>query len=262
MDELSDSFNTLSTKAKEWQPGQGFARSISSAPSTTSSVWGNSTSHSQVSNSAATDYNTNASNSNNAVGSGFNANAANWSPSKTKEFIPSSFQQQQQPVSTNNPTTTTTNDEPLQQQESSVPRGATAANSSTIQTNNTNSAPHYKSLNSYGIPNHSLWNLYRLIASHSSKEMSPSDPRYKAIPPYYTNAYPLEEQTTQRSSFGYHTLLFKVTSQQDGRLYVLRRFDNVRGVNQKIASLINQKWAKSHIIFLFNPVLKTDCTFF
>lgn len=247
MDELSDSLNKLSTKAKEWQPGQGFARSISSAPSTTSSVWGDSTSHSQVSNSVAADYNTNASNTN-VAGSGFNANAANWSPSRTKEFIPSSFQQQQQPVSTNNTTTTTTNDEPVvQQQETSVPRGATAANSSTFQTNNTNSAPHYKSLHSYGIPNHTLWNLYRLIASHSSKEMSPSDPRYKAIPPYYTNAYPLEEQTTQRSSFGYHTLLFKVTSQQDGRLYVLRRFDNVRGVNQKIASLINQKWAKSHI---------------
>ncbi|GFH56312.1 hypothetical protein CTEN210_12788 [Chaetoceros tenuissimus] len=257
MDELSDSLNKLSTKAKVWQPGQGFTRSTSSAPSTTSSVWGDSTSHSQVSNSA--DYNNG--NTNTAAGSSFNANATNWSPSKTKEFVPSSFQKQHQhPVSTNNTTTTvirrdeqyyyktaaTTKDEPVVQQETSVPRGATAANSSTFQTNNTNSAPHYKSLHSYGIPNHTLWNLYRLIASHSSKEMSPSDPRYKAIPPYYTNAYPLEEQTTQRSSFGYHTLLFKVTSQQDGRLYVLRRFDNVRGVNQKIASLIHQKW-KSHI---------------
>ena len=244
MDELSD-FNKLSTKAKEWQPSQGFARSTSSAPSTTSSVWGNSTSHSQVSNSASADYNTNASNSIAASGSGFNANAANWSPSKTKEFIPSSFQQKQQPVTTTTPSTTTTTTTPIVPQETSVPRGATAATSSTFQTNNTNCKPHHKNLHSYGIPNHTLWNLYRLIASHSSKEMSPSDPRYKAIPPYYTNAYPLEEQTTQRSSFGYHSLLFKVTSQRDGRLYVLRRFDNVRGVNQKIASWNSEKWAKS-----------------
>jgi PAB-dependent poly(A)-specific ribonuclease subunit 3 len=122
--------------------------------------------------------------------------------------------------------------------------------------------------------------------------MDPHDARYKAIPPNFTNAMPLEQQKQQqqqqqqhghhqishslsssnnnnlsssatstmsasgnltnvnftRSSFGYHSSVFRVTNQEDGRLYCLRRFDNVRGVNQKIASTVTNAWTRSAVM--------------
>ncbi len=45
-----------------------------------------------------------------------------------------------------------------------------------------------------------------------------------------------------RSSFGYPSSLFKVTSVEDGRLYCLRRFDNVKCVNSRIASQVSNMW--------------------
>ena len=96
----------------------------------------------------------------------------------------------------------------------------------------------------------------------SIKEMEPHDARYKAIPPSFTNAMPLEQspqddtnkttksaqsfsQSSQRSSFGYHNSIFKVISQDDGKLYCLRRYDNVKGVNQKIAMTVTNTWVHS-----------------
>lgn len=45
-----------------------------------------------------------------------------------------------------------------------------------------------------------------------------------------------------RSSFGYPSSVFKVTSVDDGRLYCLRRFDNVKCVNSRIASQVSNMW--------------------
>lgn len=77
--------------------------------------------------------------------------------------------------------------------------------------------------------------------------MEPNDERYKAIPQTFTNALPLEQYagndlSSKRNSSGYHTSIFKVISQEDGRYYCLRRFDNVKGVNQKIAMTVTNAW--------------------
>jgi PAB-dependent poly(A)-specific ribonuclease subunit 3 len=139
----------------------------------------------------------------------------------------------------------------------------------TVRSNNAFTQPHYKNIHSYGLPNHTLWSLYRSIAMDCTREMDPHDARYKAIPPNFTNAMPLEQvdrisnngkgaatthtvanvmnhnMSSTRSSFGYHSSIFRVTNQEDGKLYCLRRFDHVRGVNQKIASTVTSAWTRA-----------------
>lgn len=140
----------------------------------------------------------------------------------------------------------------------------------TVRSNNTLTQPQYKNIHSYGLPNHTLWSLYRSIAMDCTREMDPHDARYKAIPPNFTNAMPLEQidrvsnvgskiasmsntntnamnhdVSSTRSSFGYHSSIFRVTNQEDGRVYCLRRFDHVRGVNQKIASTVTNAWTRA-----------------
>ena len=45
-----------------------------------------------------------------------------------------------------------------------------------------------------------------------------------------------------RSSFGYPTAVFRCLNQEDGNLYCLRRFDNVRSVSYKIATVVTDRW--------------------
>ena len=76
---------------------------------------------------------------------------------------------------------------------------------------------------------------YRLLSNQSAQEMDPNDTRHKAVPPSFCHAYCLDDDTTppsnnnkrhqqqqqqqqQRSSFGYPTSLFRVTSMSDGKL--------------------------------------------
>lgn len=118
------------------------------------------------------------------------------------------------------------------------------------------------------LPNHLLSKLYRQFHVDCTNQMSPNDERYKAIPQSFVNAMPLENiKTTSnttsnnnvpggsntnqvamssptdiRSSFGYPSSVFKVTNVDDGRLYCLRRFDNVKCVNGKIASHVSNMW--------------------
>lgn len=80
--------------------------------------------------------------------------------------------------------------------------------------------------------------------------MEPSDPRHKAIPPPYCNAYCLDDlhlhmqnKQSQRSSFGYPSATFQVVSREDGYLYCLRRFDSVKSVSHKIAATVLDQWA-------------------
>ena len=51
--------------------------------------------------------------------------------------------------------------------------------------------------------------------------------------------------STTRSSFGYHASIFKVINQEDGRQYCLRRFDHIKGVNQKIAMTVTNAWVRA-----------------
>lgn len=107
-----------------------------------------------------------------------------------------------------------------------------------------------------GLPDE-LWRYYRGLSLAASRQMDPSDPRHRAVPLPYCNAYCLDDdhslqqrrqqktqnQTQRRSSFfGYPSQTFCVTSRQDGHLYCLRRFDNVRTVSPKIAAAVSDRW--------------------
>ncbi len=102
--------------------------------------------------------------------------------------------------------------------------------------------------------------------------MEPNDPRHKAVPSSFCRAYcldGLDDQkdnssslaggagysvsnnqnlknnttlTNKRSSFGYPTCLFRVTSTSDGRLYALRRIDSAGCVSHKIIQNVMNMW--------------------
>lgn len=103
------------------------------------------------------------------------------------------------------------------------------------------SQPQMHSLHSLGLSDE-LWRYRRDIALESRREMDPADPRHNAVPPNFTNVFPLENGNDgARSSFGYHMSVFKVMG-RDGHLYCLRRLDNVRSVSRMIASAISERW--------------------
>lgn len=181
--------------------------------------------------------------------------------------------------SSNNLTSTTS----IPASQSQPPPGSSTftSNNNTQQANHHShhviTPPSRRTLrSSMGLPNHILWILYRNMAHEMAQELEPNDSRYKAIPPAFTNAMPLDpmeymnitssnkvvnvavaghsskkhssvDATTslKRSSFGYPTTVFKVMSRDDGWLYCLRRFDSVKCVNQKIASVVLDKWTRA-----------------
>ncbi len=278
MDEITDSIGKLSTKAKEWKPGQSFTST--SATTSSSSPWGtaNATSfRAALSSSSSSPSGTGDQKVKPTQGS------FAWDPSKTKEFVPQSARVQQHQEqrfldSSSEQMHNVTAEEQITQTatSSTTSPAATAVASHPAQTftsNNPLTQPMHKTIHSLGLPNHTLWSIYRSIALDCAKEMEPNDARYKAIPPQFVNATPLEEhiqnngsgingtsagnnanvtnpnasQTLIRSSFGYHTSIFKVTSSEDGRLYCLRRFDNVKGTNQKIAITVTNAWTRAMI---------------
>jgi len=103
--------------------------------------------------------------------------------------------------------------------------------------------PPFRSLHSLGLSDDN-WRYYRDLKIEESRQMDPSDPRHKAIPMPYCNAFCLDPPNRQnsRSSFGYPAATFQVVNRDDGHLYCLRRFDNVKSVNPKIASTIMEQW--------------------
>jgi PAB-dependent poly(A)-specific ribonuclease subunit 3 len=118
------------------------------------------------------------------------------------------------------------------------------------------SFPDYRSIHSLGISD-DVWRYYRDMSLESIRQMDPYDPLHKAIPAPYCNAYCLDASTlktqrmnnnngnhiTSRSSFfGYPCITFQVSSREDGYLYCLRRFDNVRSVSAKIALSVTEQW--------------------
>mmetsp|Transcript_12714 Transcript_12714/g.27447 ORF Transcript_12714/g.27447 Transcript_12714/m.27447 type:complete len:583 (+) Transcript_12714:145-1893(+) len=113
--------------------------------------------------------------------------------------------------------------------------------------------PHRATLgNSLSLPMEE-YHHYRELSLQSACEMEPNDPRHKAVPPSFCRAYCLDSRhendttsnntiTQQRSSFGYPTSVFRVTSTTDGNLYCLRRTDSVRCVSHKIAQTVMHQW--------------------
>lgn len=104
--------------------------------------------------------------------------------------------------------------------------------------------PPVRTMHSLGVSD-DLWRYQRDIVLESQREMDPSDPRHKAVPPPFSNAYQLDDipqGAGSRSSFGYTTSVFKVLNREDGQLYCLRRVDNVRSVSYKIATAVTERW--------------------
>jgi len=88
-----------------------------------------------------------------------------------------------------------------------------------------------------------LWNYYRNATVDTIREMDPSDPLIKAVPPSFMNAYCLDRNSGHRAgSFGYPSNVFKVVSREDGRVYCLRRFDNTK-LSNRILAAITEKWS-------------------
>lgn len=102
--------------------------------------------------------------------------------------------------------------------------------------------PPFRALHSLGASD-DLWRHYRDQAMEACRQMGPGDPRHKAVPPPFCNAYCLDPPgSPSRSSFGYPSNTFQVTSREDGHLYCLRRFDNCRTVSMKIAAAVTDRW--------------------
>jgi hypothetical protein len=100
--------------------------------------------------------------------------------------------------------------------------------------------------NSLSIPSEE-YHHYRELSLQSQAEMAPDDTRQLAVPNTFCRAYCLEhhDQNTQhiRSSFGYPSIVFRVTSTTDGNLYALRRIDSaMKCVNHKICQAVMQQW--------------------
>lgn len=238
MDELSDALGQLSTSAKEWKPASSQATTNNAA--TTNS------------NGAASESPYSSPKTQRVLSSALKLSPPgrtvttrepprDWTLASPKEFVPSSKefvpassnwgaqqQQQQNDYAGESQETTTTATETVT--ETSVPSGP---------------APPLavRTMHSLGVSDE-MWRHQRDMTLESMKEMDPSDPRHKAIPPPFSNAYQLDDisRSGSRSSFGYPTAVFKCLNQEDGNLYCLRRVDNVRSVSFKIASAVTDRW--------------------
>lgn len=105
--------------------------------------------------------------------------------------------------------------------------------------------PSFRSINSIGVSD-DTWESMRELSLESLRQMHPSDERHKEVISPYCNGYCLDNEAklSQRSSFGYPCKTFQVTSREDGNLYCLRRFDDVRCVSPKIAATIEDRWTR------------------
>ena len=223
MDELAESLGQLSTSAKEWKPGQGYA---------TTKVTPTSPATPQPPDNSQ----------------------SSWNPHA--EFIPSAAANavarapQSQMWQPNEPT------------QDYTPTTATSAASSALSSSYSHYVPntfrltHHtttRSLSSLGLPSHALWDAYRNRTQNCSSQLLPNDERYKAIPPQYTHADLLDGHV---SSFGYPSSgVYKVTSRRDGKLYCVRRLDNVRSVNSTIAHAVYSLWERAVIPTTGMPLL-------
>lgn len=104
--------------------------------------------------------------------------------------------------------------------------------------------PPFRSLHALGLSD-DTWRYYRGLSMELNRQMDSSDPRHKAIPLPYCNGFCLDPPNPHnaRSTFGYPCNTFQVVNREDGKMYCLRRFDNVKSVNPKIAAAVMEQWA-------------------
>lgn len=215
MDELNSSFGRLSTDAREWKPS-----GVGAGPSVT-----------------------------------------DLSASKVKEFVPG---QAWSGVSTGGagaaPTSKASGDPSQAQAQPSIAVGATYDEDPSYDQEEHGStfpaglgppppySPPFRALHSLGVSDE-LWRHYREQSLLSCRQMDPSDPRHKAVPLPYCNAFCLDPPHSQntRSSFGYPANTFQVTNREDGFLYCLRRFDSCRTVSPKIAAAVTERWTNPNL---------------
>ena len=105
--------------------------------------------------------------------------------------------------------------------------------------------PMFRGLHNMGLGD-DLWRHYRDMSLDATRQMDPNDPLHKAVPLPYCNALCLDQKTaagsSRSSSYGYPSATFQVTSREDGNLYCLHRFDNVRSVSPKIALTVSERF--------------------
>mmetsp|Transcript_4572 Transcript_4572/g.8149 ORF Transcript_4572/g.8149 Transcript_4572/m.8149 type:complete len:570 (-) Transcript_4572:330-2039(-) len=257
MDEITDTVGALSLTAKEWRPGQGFSPAPK-AKAPASSLSGTAATAAMAAarqNSAGSDESTGSARGwNNAV----SGQSSSWGGEKSPS----------QAVDVNNVNGTHYfGNAASPSWESSRHHQHTSAAQSSLNdnTSHTNTTiPSHKYQQHVNPPRATLSNSlslpmeeyhhYRELSLQSSQEMDPNDPRHKAVPPSFCRAYCLDNRhendtannnttiTPQRSSFGYPTSVFRVTSTTDGNLYCLRRIDSVRCVSHKIAQTVMHQW--------------------
>lgn len=236
MEELTDSLGQLSTNAKEWKPSNA-ATSTAISPAPTSPSPYSSPSAQRPLSSALKHSPPGRRVATRELPRDWQPSTNNdWTLASPKEFVPSwAKQQQQQAPDTPSVGESQQQDEPAAETtETSVPSGPAPP-------------PAVRTMHSLGVSDE-LWRHYRQVSLESMREMDPSDPRHKAIPPPFSNAFQLDEVSTRRSSFGYPTAVFKCLNQEDGHLYCLRRVDNVRSVSYKIASAVTDRWNQGAIL--------------
>lgn len=106
--------------------------------------------------------------------------------------------------------------------------------------------PAFRALHSLGVSD-DLYRYHRDLSLEGARQMDPADPQHKAVPLPYCNAYCLDDGAQQRrrgrSSFGYPSATFQATNRDDGHLYCVKRFDNVRSVSPKIALAVSDRWS-------------------
>ena len=117
--------------------------------------------------------------------------------------------------------------------------------------NNNTPIVAFRALHSLGLSD-DLYRYHRDLSLESTRQMDPADPQHKAVPLPYCNAFLLDDAAQQkrrgRSSFGYPSATFQVTNRDDGHLYCLKRFDNVRSVSHKIALAVSERWTTARAV--------------
>mmetsp|Transcript_24875 Transcript_24875/g.37561 ORF Transcript_24875/g.37561 Transcript_24875/m.37561 type:complete len:607 (+) Transcript_24875:78-1898(+) len=235
MDEITDTVNELSLNAKEWRPNFGFAPTPTNNKSSESlsashqpSFSSDNAASSTTTTTATDDMSSQQAAAAVAVNGGthFFGSAAHNSQSSSWEGHHTSAAQ------------------------SSAPRTQTTIPSYHYQQTNQNSnrPPRATLRNTLSLPSDE-YHHYRELTLQSQAEMVPNDERHKEVPTSFVRAYCLDDtnnqtntNTTTRSSFGYPTRLFRVTSTSDGNLYCLRRMDSIRCVSHKIVQTVMHQW--------------------
>mmetsp|Transcript_24658 Transcript_24658/g.53192 ORF Transcript_24658/g.53192 Transcript_24658/m.53192 type:complete len:553 (-) Transcript_24658:406-2064(-) len=241
MDEITDDVGGLSMTAKEWRPGQGFAptpNASSPSSSGSSAAAANATRQSSAGSagSGGAWKNTGSGQSSwgeaEAPSQAIDVNGTHYFGSPNSSRHPHHPSAAQSSLNDNTSHTNTTIPSHNNQQHR-TPRRSTLSNALSLPMEE--------------------YHHHRELSLQSAREMEPNDPRHKAVPPSFCRAYCLDNRhendtgnnntiTQQRSSFGYPSSLFRVTSATDGNLYCLRRIDSVRCVSHKIAQTVMHQW--------------------